>query len=272
MRWGGRVLEALPQTAVGSSRPQPRAPRTCTMGRGRAAGTGWGRPDGLVRRGPGLGAVCPDAECLSSSPRGRGYRRLRSGSPGPERARDLPAATRHSGLQPAPRAAHRAKARPRFPGQGAQGRHEDRAPERHLSAGQDRSPSRPAGHLPEGQQHPEHLHLPRGREGGCEAGPWRWGSPARRLGRARGHRPALRGPRGAGRSSAGDPECMGKGGWPQTGGAVATFCPAADPLPPTCHLGVGGQEKALSRPSVPGGAPRRCGFTLFRSHVCARVV
>ncbi|XP_073071014.1 arf-GAP with dual PH domain-containing protein 1 isoform X15 [Manis javanica] len=49
--------------------------------------------------------------------------------------------------------------------QGAQGHHEDRASECHLPASQNRPPPRPAGHLPEGQQHPEYLCLPRGREG-----------------------------------------------------------------------------------------------------------
>ncbi|XP_057343464.1 arf-GAP with dual PH domain-containing protein 1 isoform X10 [Manis pentadactyla] len=48
--------------------------------------------------------------------------------------------------------------------QGAQGHHEDRASERDLPASQNRPPPRPAGHLPEGQQHPEYLCLPRGRE------------------------------------------------------------------------------------------------------------
>ncbi|XP_073071004.1 arf-GAP with dual PH domain-containing protein 1 isoform X6 [Manis javanica] len=48
--------------------------------------------------------------------------------------------------------------------QGAQGHHEDRASECHLPASQNRPPPRPAGHLPEGQQHPEYLCLPRGRE------------------------------------------------------------------------------------------------------------
>lgn len=188
--WGGKVLEALPQTAVGSSWPLPPAPT-----RTRVTQTRWTSAEG---QGGGL----PGAECLCSSPRGgvcpmlsarprprggAGNRRLRSGSPGPEG--QGPACSQRPELPTA-------EAQPRFPGQGAQGRHEDRAPERHLSAGQDRPPSRPAGHLPEGQQHPQHLHLPRGREGGCEAGPWGWGSPARRLGRARGPRPALRGPRG----------------------------------------------------------------------------
>lgn len=184
-----------------SSRPCPRQPWAARghcpppPTRTRVTQTRWTSAEGW---GGGL----PGAECLCSSPRGgvcpmlsarprprggAGNRRLRSGSPGPEG--QGPACSQRPELPTA-------EAQPRFPGQGAQGRHEDRAPERHLSAGQDRPPSRPAGHLPEGQQHPQHLHLPRGREGGCEAGPWGWGSPARRLGRARGPRPALRGPRG----------------------------------------------------------------------------
>lgn len=195
----------------------------------------------------GWGGGLPGAECLCSSPRGgvcpmlsarprprggAGNRRLRSGSPGPEG--QGPACSQRPELPTA-------EAQPRFPGQGAQGRHEDRAPERHLSAGQDRPPSRPAGHLPEGQQHPQHLHLPRGREGGCEAGPWGWGSPARRLGRARGPRPALRGPRGAGRSSAG--ALVG------TVGRAWGLFPGPS-VCPSCRAGAGALEQA----SKPGRA------------------
>ena len=46
------------------------------------------------------------------------------------------------------------------PGQGSQGGDENRDAQRHLSAGQDRQPLRPADHLPERQQHKEHLCLP----------------------------------------------------------------------------------------------------------------
>lgn len=85
-----------------------------------------------------------------------------SGSPGPERVSNLPKATQHSQRPQA-----RLELTALLPGQGAQGCHEDRASERHLPASQDRPPSWPAGHLPEGQQYPQHLRLPRGREGGC---------------------------------------------------------------------------------------------------------
>lgn len=153
-----------------------------------------------------------------------------------------------------------AEAQPCLPGQGAQGHHEDRAPERHLPAGQDRPPSRPAGHLPEGQQHPQHLHLPRGREGGCEAGPWGWGSPAGRLGRARGHWPALHGPRAAGRPSAGDPESMGKGGGRRLGGSHSVLPRGRLTCPPPSVSGRGARRKpspALLSPASPSSAASR---------------
>lgn len=50
-------------------------------------------------------------------------------------------------------------------GEGPEGRDENRDPQCHLPAGQNRQPVRPADHLPERQQHKEHLCLPRRRKG-----------------------------------------------------------------------------------------------------------
>ncbi|XP_078467352.1 uncharacterized protein LOC144730406 isoform X8 [Lampetra planeri] len=49
--------------------------------------------------------------------------------------------------------------------EGAQGRVENRRDQCNVPAGQDRQPQRPAGHLPEGWQHPQPLRLPRGGQG-----------------------------------------------------------------------------------------------------------
>lgn len=50
-------------------------------------------------------------------------------------------------------------------GEGPKSRDENRDPQCHLPAGKDRQPVWPADHLPERQQHKEHLRLPRRRKG-----------------------------------------------------------------------------------------------------------
>lgn len=54
---------------------------------------------------------------------------------------------------------------PLHAGQGAQSRDQGGHHQRHLPAREDRKPQRPADHLPERLQHPQHVHLPRKRQG-----------------------------------------------------------------------------------------------------------